>query len=40
MIKQIKTTLRQNSKTIVQDALGASSLIVMLVVGLNLPMFF
>jgi|LLEQ01.1.fsa_nt_gi hypothetical protein len=40
MIDQIKTTLNENASTIFQDVLGASSLIVMLVVGLNLPLFF
>ncbi|WP_376872799.1 hypothetical protein [Albirhodobacter sp. R86504] len=40
MIDQIKTTLNENAATIVQDVLGASSLIVMLVIGLNLPLFF
>ena len=40
MIDQIKTTLKENAATILQDVMGASSLIVMLVIGLNLPLFF
>ncbi len=39
MIIQLKTTLQNTQSTLLQDALGAASLIVMLVVALHLPGF-
>lgn len=33
----LKSILTRTSDTLVQDALGATSLVIMLVVGLNLP---
>ena len=40
MITQIKTTIRNAHTTLLQDAIGAASLMVMLVAGLHLPGLF
>ncbi len=40
MVTQFKSALRNSQSTLVQDALGAASLVVMLVVGLHLPGMF
>ncbi|SFU14387.1 hypothetical protein [Sedimentitalea nanhaiensis] len=40
MFSQIKTTLHRSQDTLLQDAAGASALIVMLLVGLHLPGIF
>ena len=40
MLTQIKTAFSRSQATILQDALGAVSLIVMLVVALHLPTGF
>ncbi|WP_274594813.1 hypothetical protein [Parasedimentitalea marina] len=37
MIEQIKNTLQHSPATLLQDAVGAASLIVMLVVALHMP---
>ncbi|MFS4583240.1 hypothetical protein [Phaeobacter sp. C3_T13_0] len=37
MITQIKTTVQNAQSTLLQDALGAAALVVMLVAGLHLP---
>lgn len=37
MFQQIKATVNRSSATLMQDALGASALVVMLMVGLHLP---
>jgi len=37
MMTQIKTAIRRSNDTLLQDAIGAAALIVMLVVGLHLP---
>ena len=37
VIEQIKNTLRNSPTTLLQDAVGAASLIVMLVVALHVP---
>lgn len=37
MIAQIKTTIENAHSTLVQDAVGAAALMVMLVAGLHLP---
>lgn len=37
MFRQIKTALDQSRDTLLQDAIGAASLVVMLVVALHLP---
>ncbi|CUH88440.1 hypothetical protein PH5382_02376 [Phaeobacter sp. CECT 5382] len=37
MISQLKTTLHNTQSTLLQDAIGAASLMVMLVVALHLP---
>jgi hypothetical protein len=37
MIEQIKNTLQHSPSTLLQDAVGAASLIVMLVVALHMP---
>jgi len=37
MVTQFKSALRNSQSTLWQDALGAASLVVMLVVGLHLP---
>lgn len=37
MLKDIRAVLNRSSATILQDALGAVSLVVMLVMGLHLP---
>ena len=37
MFTEIKTAFRRSSDTILQDAIGAASLVVMLLVGLSLP---
>jgi hypothetical protein len=39
MMTQLKTTLHNAQSTLLQDALGAASLAVMLVVALHLPGF-
>ncbi|MEQ9693425.1 hypothetical protein [Shimia sp. SDUM112013] len=39
MVQQIKSVLRNSRDTLVQDAIGAVSLIVMMVVVLHLPVF-
>lgn len=40
MMDQIKTTLQQSRDTLLQDAIGLASLIVMLVIALHLPGVF
>ncbi len=40
MLTQIKTAFSRSQATILQDAVGAVSLVVMLVVALHLPMSF
>jgi len=40
MLTDIKTVYRRSGETILQDALGAASLLVMLAVGLYLPSIF
>lgn len=40
MIAQIKTTIENAHSTLVQDAVGAAALMVMLVAGLHLPGLF
>ncbi|SLN37566.1 hypothetical protein TRL7639_01850 [Falsiruegeria litorea R37] len=37
MLSQIKTALTRSQDTLLQDAAGAASLVVMLVVALHLP---
>ncbi len=37
MLSQIKTALTRSQNTLLQDAAGAASLVVMLVVALHLP---
>ena len=37
MIRQIKTVAARSADTLLQDAIGAAALMVMLVVGLHLP---
>ncbi len=37
MMSQIKTALRRTQDTLLQDAIGAGALVVMLVVALHLP---
>ncbi len=37
MLNQIKTALTRSQNTLLQDAAGAASLVVMLVVALHLP---
>lgn len=37
MMDQIKTALQQSRDTLLQDAIGLASLIVMMVVALHLP---
>lgn len=39
-LRQIKDIAARTQGTLLQDALGASALMVMLVVGLHLPSFF
>jgi hypothetical protein len=39
MIIQLKTTLHNAQSTLLQDALGAASLMIMLIVALHLPGF-
>lgn len=39
MIAQIKTAIHRSRDTLVQDAVGAGALVVMLLVGLHLPGF-
>lgn len=39
MMSQIKITLGRTRETLLQDAIGAAALIVMLMVGLHLPAF-
>lgn len=40
MLTQIKTALTRSADTLLQDAVGAASLVVMLVVALHLPGMF
>lgn len=40
MLKTLRSTARRNSSTLTEDALGATALVVTLVMGLHLPMFF
>ncbi|KUP92516.1 hypothetical protein TRIHO_24860 [Tritonibacter horizontis] len=40
MVTQFKSALRNGQTTLLQDAIGAASLVVMLVVGLHLPSLF
>ena len=40
MIAQIKNTIESAHSTLLQDAIGAASLVVMLVAGLHLPGLF
>ncbi|CRL11236.1 hypothetical protein [Phaeobacter italicus] len=37
MIAQIKTTVQNAHSTLLQDAIGAAALVVMLLAGLHLP---
>ncbi|WP_255596752.1 hypothetical protein [Cognatishimia sp. MH4019] len=37
MFTEMKTIARRSSNTLLQDAIGAASLVVMLLVGLHLP---
>lgn len=37
MMKDLKSVLARSSATLLQDAMGALSLVVLLVIGLNLP---
>ena len=37
MIEQIKNTLQHSPTTLLQDAIGAASLIVMLIAALHMP---
>ncbi|WP_258547005.1 MULTISPECIES: hypothetical protein [Roseobacteraceae] len=37
MLTEIKSVLSRTQHTLIQDALGAASLVVMLLVGLHLP---
>jgi hypothetical protein len=39
MIKQVKSALRSSDLTLVQDAIGAVALVVMLIAALHLPAF-
>ncbi|MGA9252116.1 MAG: hypothetical protein WBV78_01815 [Roseobacter sp.] len=39
-LNQIKCVAERSRSTLVQDALGASALMVMLIVGLHIPSFF
>ncbi|WP_281253231.1 hypothetical protein [Puniceibacterium sediminis] len=39
MLDQIRTAIHRSQETLLPDAIGALSLIVMLVVGLHLPAF-
>jgi len=40
MLNEMKQILTRTAPTLMQDAAGAAALIVMLVVGLNLPLTF
>ncbi|SHE67399.1 hypothetical protein SAMN05444279_10622 [Ruegeria intermedia] len=40
MLSQIKTAISRSQSTLLQDAAGAASLIVMLMVALHLPVGF
>ena len=40
MLTELKATLSRCAGTLVQDAAGVAALVAMLVVGLNLPMFY
>ena len=40
MLTELKATLSRCCGTLVQDAAGAVALVVMLVIGLNLPNFY
>ncbi|WP_425038940.1 hypothetical protein [Primorskyibacter sp. S187A] len=40
MIATLRSTARRNSATLIEDALGATALVVTLVAGLHLPMIF
>lgn len=37
MYREIKSVLRRSSDTLIQDTIGASALVIMLLVGLHLP---
>lgn len=37
MIEQIRNTIQQSPTTLLQDAVGAAALIVMLIVALHMP---
>lgn len=37
MAKDLKSAIERSSETLIADAIGAASLVVMLVVGLSLP---
>ncbi|MFC6759885.1 hypothetical protein ACFQFQ_10935 [Sulfitobacter porphyrae] len=39
MLKTLKTIATRSQDTLLQDAVGAAALVVMLVVGLHLPSF-
>ena len=39
MLKEIRTVLARSSATIAEDALGVVTLFVLLIAGLNLPLF-
>ncbi len=39
MINDLKSAIGRAAPTLVQDAAGCAALVVMLVVGLNLPLF-
>ncbi|QFT60054.1 hypothetical protein FIU94_14580 [Sulfitobacter sp. THAF37] len=39
MLKTVKSIAARSQDTLLQDALGAAALVVMLVVGLHLPSF-
>lgn len=40
MAKEIRSVIERSSKTLISDAIGAASLVVMLVIGLSLPGLF
>ena len=39
MIRDVRKAFQRSSATLVSDAIGAASLVVMLVAGLHLPVF-
>lgn len=39
MLKDIRTVMRRSQSTLLQDAIGASALVVMLMVALHIPGF-